>query len=105
MSICFTLLLLFLLHSVFFLIVIYFDYDYLSRSVFSVYPMIAYAAMALWLGLGVYETAKYIVTRVSAQKYLNHLVICSGVSISTIIYIKIHIQNNRHDYVQASRAC
>ncbi|MDX1372654.1 MAG: DUF2723 domain-containing protein, partial [Nitrososphaeraceae archaeon] len=51
---CNTILLIFLLD---------FDYDLIHRSVFRVYPLIAYLVVALWLALGVYKIIEIAVKR------------------------------------------
>ena len=97
-SICLSLLLLFLFNSFFFLLVIYFDYDYLSRYVFSVYPLLAYAVMSIWLGNGLSFVAELLTKYFQVEQYEKHIVTLFGVAIITLMFFQNITVNNRHDY-------
>lgn len=95
--VCLAFLILFLLNSFFFLLVIYFDYDFLSRSVFSVYPFIAYAVMAIWLGLGI----KFIVDK--TNKYQYYILVPFLILIVSSTLFKNYSYNNRSNYIWADQ--
>lgn len=97
-SICLSLLTLFLLNSFFFLLVLYFDYDYLSRAVFSVYPLLAYAVMSIWLGLGLYFVSNYLGVIFNIERYNKYIgALLIIVVVGSILFKNITV-NNRHDY-------
>lgn len=95
--VCWALFILFLFNSFFFLLVIYFDYDFLSRSVFSVYPFIAYAVMAIWLGLGV----KFVFVKIKRYQYVALIALLILIVFSTVF--KNYSYNSRSSYKWADQ--
>jgi len=59
-SVCLGLTLGFLGNTLLLIGLLNFDYDLLHRNIFRVYPLIAYAVMALWLALGAYMLFRVI---------------------------------------------
>jgi hypothetical protein len=59
-SICLGLILGYLGNTLLLIGLLAFDYDLLHRNIFRVYPLIAYAVMALWLALGAYTVCQAI---------------------------------------------
>lgn len=100
--VCVALLIFYLTNSFLFLFMIYFDYDILSRSVFSVYPMLSYAVMAIWIGLGVHQFATWFQQYVIKSASKEIVVVFVGI-ILVIGTLEQNFQvNNRHGYRWAS---
>ncbi len=100
-AVCVSLTLLFLFHSVFFLLVIFFDYDYLSRAVFSVYPMLAYAVMAIWLGLALYFAVDWLLIKLRCVHFQKPVLFIISVSLAVIVLMHNWNINNRQSYTWA----
>lgn len=50
-----------------------FDYDLLHQNIFRVYPMIAYAIAAIWLGMGVICSNKYLAGKLGSKLDVRYI--------------------------------
>ncbi len=93
--------LLFACHTLPFLLLIHFDYDDLSRAAFSVYPLVAYGTMAIWLALGLQVCATGIMQRFPRQHWRAPLQCIAGGLIIAATLSQNLDANDRHDFTAA----
>ncbi|HKK16001.1 MAG TPA: DUF2723 domain-containing protein [Gammaproteobacteria bacterium] len=65
-----------------------FDYDFLHRAIFRVYPLVAYWVAAVWMGAGVMAVARILVY--SAPKRLNMNIPVTGFAILLVTATFLH---------------
>jgi hypothetical protein len=75
------------------------DFGYIDQAVFKVYPLLSYGVMALWLGLGLQETARFISARAATLAGPTSLAVGTAVSVASLA---LHGRGNwRADYTWA----
>lgn len=71
-----------------------FDYDQLHRNVFRVYPLIGYALMAVWLGLGLSMVVEWLSRRSGGQ--LSRGLLQGGLGV--LVVLVVLLSNIRENY-------
>lgn len=84
----------FLITSVLLVLLVNFDYDYFRASIFRVYLLVPYCAMALWIGAGL-EYARKKIHLLQSSKVANP-VFTTG--LCCFIFLHHYPENNRSDY-------
>ena len=77
-----TLVLLFLLRR---------DFGYIEQAVFKVYPLVPYGVMALWLGLGLQECARWVSVRSAALGATTPIALGAAVGVASLA---LHARGN-----------
>jgi hypothetical protein len=75
------------------------DYEFLNRAVLMVFPLIPYAVMALWMGLGFAWVAQRLPTPVRGGFAAGAL----GLALTTLILVANLAHNDRSEYAFADR--
>jgi hypothetical protein len=67
------------------------DFGYIDRAVFKVYPLLPYGVMALWLGLGLQESARWVSARAATLAGATPLVLGAAVAVGSLV---LHFRTN-----------
>lgn len=86
-NLCAGLVLAYLGNTIILIFLLGFDYTPFNQDIFKVYPLIAYAALAVWITLGAREAAGYIKKKVptSASQTVVNVILCFVVVVTGLL--------------------
>ena len=104
-NICIGLLLAYLGNTIILIFLLGFDYTPFNQDIFKVYPLVAYATLAIWIALGAREAAGFIKNRVplSASQSVVNIVLCF-VTVATGLFMNVPYNYRAKDRLAESYA-